>query len=282
MVSTTILSFDIGIKNMSFCLLKLQNQNNSDAEIIVWENINLTESAAIGDCIVPAKNGEKCTGQSKFSRNNACYCLKHFKKTSFFEATNELAPAALKKSSIPRLLELCEKYNVSTNSSNKKKALTTLLAKYYSANCFAPIKVNDATTFDIIAIGRNMRGQLDAIFAEHLPDLTHVVIENQIGPLANKMSKIQGMVSQYFIMQPNYINIDVVSSANKLKDYIEEKKKTTYAERKKMSVVVCRDFIQRQTSQWPAFFNRHKKKDDLSDCLLQGLWFIKNRIIDSK
>lgn len=277
-MTSTILSFDIGIKNMSFCLLRLQNRQ-SNAEIVVWDNINLTESVAIGECSVPAKNGEKCTGQTRFSRNKICYCLKHFKKTAFFEATTELAPAALKKSSVPRLLELCEKYNVPTGSCNKKKALAALLATYYLENCFAPIKVNDATTFDVIAIGRNMRSQLDAIFTTHLADLTHVVIENQIGPLANKMSKIQGMVSQYFIMQQNFINIDVVSSANKLKEFIEDKKKTTYAERKKLSVVVCRDFIQQhQTPPWLSFFNSHKKKDDLADCLLQGLWFIKHKL----
>ena len=39
-----------------------------------------------------------------------------------------------------------------------------------------------------------------------LPDIesiTHVFIENQISPIANRMKTIQGMLAQYFIMKSN-------------------------------------------------------------------------------
>jgi hypothetical protein len=29
--------------------------------------------------------------------------------------------------------------------------------------------------------------------------------------------------------------------------------------------------------KWIDFFHTHSKKDDLADCFLQGIWYIKNR-----
>ena len=80
-----------------------------------------------------------------------------------------------------------------------------------------------------------------------------------------------------------YINdvtkIIEVSSSNKLKDFLNGKK-TTYAERKKISIQITRDLLNKNNSisKWMETFNKSKKKDDLADCFLQGLWYIKHKI----
>jgi len=98
------------------------------------------------------------------------------------------------------------------------------------------------------------------------------MIENQISPIANRMKTIQGMIAQYFIMRNEDINIDFVSASNKLKKFINNNEKTTYNERKKLSIVKCLELLQTRTefNEWVDFFGHHKKKDDLADSFLQG------------
>ena len=91
------------------------------------------------------------------------------------------------------------------------------------------------------------------------------------------MKTLQGMITQYFIMR-GISNIEFISSSNKLKEFIE-KKKTTYAERKKIGINITKKLINESglLQSWYETFNDSKKKDDLADCFLQGRWFIKNK-----
>jgi hypothetical protein len=87
-------------------------------------------------------------------------------------------------------------------------------------------------------------------------------------------------------MKNNNISIDFISATNKLKDFIalekekekEKKDKMDYKERKKMGIQICSNFVTNDArfSNWNTFFSKHQKKDDLSDCFLQGMWYIKH------
>ena len=97
---------------------------------------------------------------------------------------------------------------------------------FYQQRCYEPIvtskKVN-ANDVDLICIGKSIKNLFN-----QLPDIetiTHVLIENQISPIANRMKTIQGMIAQFFIMN-DIKDIEFVSASNKLKDYI--KTKTSY------------------------------------------------------
>ena len=113
--------------------------------------------------------------------------------------------------------------------------------------------------------------------SKEIQNVDQIVIENQISPIANRMKSIQGMIAQYFIMK-NITNIDFVSSSNKLKEFIGDQK-TTYAERKKIGVNITKDILAKNplNMDWLPFVSKHKKKDDLADSLLQGLWFLRNK-----
>ena len=126
-----------------------------------------------------------------------------------------------------------------------------------------------------------------------MSSLTHVIIENQISPIANRMKTIQGMIAQYFIMRNNDIRIEFVSSVNKLKDVgcagvsgtggvvadvvvpeITDAKKK-YKDRKLLGIQRCLHLMNNNDNykEWCSFFTTHAKKDDLADALLQGIWF---------
>ena len=104
-----------------------------------------------------------------------------------------------------------------------------------------------------------------------------VIIENQISPIANRMKTLQGMIAQYFIMRDVHF-IEFVSAANKLKKHMKNKK-STYSERKKMSIELVKEQfgVNPKITEWNELFVKHTKKDDLADCFLQGLWYLEDK-----
>jgi len=98
-----------------------------------------------------------------------------------------------------------------------------------------------------------------------------VLVENQIGPLASKMKMIQGMVIQYWVSR--HAKIECISACNKLKLF--HVGKTTYAERKKLSIHHTLSILESNHMDVTQFV-QHKKKDDLADTFLQGIWYLHN------
>jgi len=157
-----------------------------------------------------------------------------------------------------------------------------------------PKKVNYtyAHDLDLITYGRNMMKHLDAIL--YAPStsapIDMMIIENQISTLASRMKTLQGMITQYFIMKHIPI-IEFISASCKLKLFTDTNTNvdlmntdtvcvdaSTYADRKRSGIAVCRSLgeISRKRNsdyaKWMPVFENHKKKDDLADCFLQGLW----------
>ena len=135
-----------------------------------------------------------------------------------------------------------------------------------------------------------------------------VVIENQPSLKNPQMKSIQMILYSYFLIlgkvigngdnSINYIDkIDFCSASNKLKVYdgpeiilevkpskknnnlseiIEapKKNKVKYADKKRLAIEHTKYFLEKD-EKYKDFFNNHKKKDDLADSYLQGLYYIK-------
>ena len=169
---------------------------------------------------------------------------------------------------------------------------------------FVPIvhkKKKSANDTDLITIGKKMKLLLNEISGIH--EITHVIIENQISPIANRMKTIQGMLAQYFIMNNSDIHIEFISSANKLsmknvdvknENEIENKfrengdgepleninsefvtQNSVYKKHKIDGVTKCSQILDTNDDfkKWK-YVLETKKKDDLADCFLQGIWYI--------
>ena len=315
-----ILSIDVGIKNLSFCLFELNDKSdndksNNDITVLKWDNIDLTKEDDIGTkCVyiddsnikktktksksleqsIIEQSLEPCGKPAKFIKDNNCYCLKHSKLTNYIQPTADLKPSFLNKQTLQKLIDIANKYKIINTlevpdyKSYKKAQLVTLIKEFSEQKCLSEIKKSNASKIDLVTIGRNIQHRFDDILCDYLLTIDTIIIENQIGPIANKMKTIQGMLSQYFIMKNNNISIDFISATNKLKDFIalekekekekEKKEKMDYKERKKMGIQICSNFVTNDArfSSWNTFFSKHQKKDDLSDCFLQGMWYIKH------
>lgn len=131
----------------------------------------------------------------------------------------------------------------------------------------------NASKVDNVIIGININKKFSSILDKYT--FGKIIIENQIGKNAIKMKSIQNMLVMYFIMK-DYDHTQMVNynAVNKLKYYLE-KKKTTYAERKKLSKLIVKELCTNTYTEWLEYFNKSKKKDDLSDCFLQVLDYIR-------
>jgi hypothetical protein len=278
-----ILSIDVGIKNLSFCFfdtdsdIEIDINKQNSLKILKWDNIDLSEKSD-SKCIEIDKNG-LCDKPAKFNKNGKCYCLKHSKNHNYLRPVTELKQSYLNKQKIQSLIEIAEKYKIKYENPPKKANLISLLTEFVNTNCYTEVEKSNASKMDLVTIGRNIQHKFDEILSDHLSSIDTIIIENQIGPIANKMKTIQGMLAQYFIMRNNNIQIDFISASNKLKDFLQNEK-TDYKQRKKLGIKICLETISTdfRFKDWEAFFNKHNKKDDLSDCFLQGMWYIKHKI----
>jgi hypothetical protein len=283
-----LVSFDIGIKNMAFCCFDISGDVTS---IIEWTVLNLLDEETpkqFCTCLLKPKKGvvETCNKAAKYQKNGILYCEKHAKlNKDFLIPTKECSQSSLKKLKIDELKALCNKYSLVYDAQNKS-ALLNLLTAHFANTCYETLRINKtvgAGDTDLITIGKNMKKMFDEIENIQRPDI--VVIENQISPIANRMKTIQGMVAQYFIMKDSDVRIDFVSSANKLKDFkplentLREPGEKSYQKNKKNGVEYCSQLLAENPSfdTWSHVL-QSKKKDDLADCFLQGIWFMKNKI----
>ena len=260
-----ILSIDVGIKNLAFCLL----DTTTSCQIIKWDIIDLSQKEEMKCCEI--EKNKICDKPAKFIKNSKCYCLKHSKKQDFQIPTSELNTSHINKQKIAKLYEIADKYKIQFVKPIKKPDLIVLINEYIYNTCFDIIGKTNASKIDLVTIGRNIQHKLDIILEEHIQTIDTVIIENQISPIANRMKTIQGMIAQYFIMRNNNISIEFVNASNKLKEYIESK--STYSDRKKLGIQKCLELINTHL-EWDTFFKNHSKKDDLADSFLQGIWFI--------
>jgi hypothetical protein len=310
-----VLSIDVGIKNLAFCLFEKQ-PNSSHFNIVKWDIVNLSQEDELLKCSYNDKNN-KCDKPAKYttvnsdSDNNKCFCLKHAKKQSYQMPTSEMKSSFINKQKIQKLIEIADKYDIHYEKPMKKNDLIFKINEYISNKCFKEITTTNADQIDLITIGKNIKNKFNKIFPPE-DMIQYVLIENQISPIANRMKTIQGMISQYFIMNNNVEHIEFISSINKLKfcDINKKKKQTQiqdnevnqdqiheqtqhqtqnkkepskndYKSRKKQGIAKCLELLTTdyRFNNQICFFNEHKKKDDLSDAFLQGLWFITNKKI---
>jgi hypothetical protein len=267
-----VLSIDVGIKNLAFCILA---RPESVMQIEKWGVIDLSEEVN-HTCSVIEK-GAPCFKPAKFKKDSLCFCLKHSKKQTYQIPTNELKPAYINKQKIQTLYDIADKYKISYEKPIKKSDLTNLINEYIHETCFEPILKINASKLDLVTIAHNLQQKFDEVLEDDFSEITNVIIENQIGPLANRMKSIQGMLVQYFIMRNCTTAIEFVNASNKLKSADNIKSDdNSYKDRKKIGIQKCLEVLNDniELQKWIQYFSSHKKKDDLSDAFLQGLWYM--------
>jgi len=215
--------------------------------------------------------------------------LSKMEKPSLQQYANELSPKSI-QTTTPQ-----------TNLSTKKSLITyiqTLQPTIYLQpvpTAKPTIKANRANMVDLCHTLFKQLLQIESRF----PQIQQAVIENQIGNIAARMMVIQGMITMFYTSRNRNIQIEHVSSSHKLKyaasivslplpqqsqqsqqinpETPNPKTKTVYQEHKSHAKDYCEMILlsnQKFSVFYEEFRGNKKKKDDLADCFLQGIWFM--------
>ena len=103
-----ILSFDIGIKNLAFCLI----DNN---QMYKWDIINLLESENKISC-----NHQNCKNKVFYIYNNFHYCKKHINKNELVLSSKEHLISNIKKKSLYLVSDVFSSLNLEISKTKIK------------------------------------------------------------------------------------------------------------------------------------------------------------------
>lgn len=303
-----ILSFDVGAIHLAYCLLEINPEQIPHFSIKEWNVVNLcdfeTTHKTCCECdnlpkyIHPITNIGYCVKHSRAIKNivvppKMTYKIKKLNKSLIISDIWQPLLKSLKSEEVSVLKYIKEKSFLKFADDYQFKDLTNeylatfkkdgLLFQAHAVIQRFTWRSKERKTMDqvtAIQMGKHLKMYMDILKKEQCWSelVDKVVIENQMGNLAVKMMRIQGMITQYFI-DNGVEDIEYMPATKKLSgdflgnlsemyeiDIIET---TSYNERKKASVIVVGQLMKQ--CQWEDYFNHHKKKDDLADCLLQGL-----------
>ena len=270
-----LISFDIGIKHLAYCIIHFENDIVSIKE---WNVVNLCNEPYLCQMKLEGDNANgTCDKEAKYCKHETYYCKKHIKHLPYSIMPKGFCDKSIKKMKLDDLTIFCKSTDIEFQKPYTKNSLLDKIHNYKSEYFLEEIKTKNASQYDLIYLGIQIKEKLNTILQlqQNTYKIDIAIIENQISPIANRMKTIQGMLAQYLIMN-NLHNIIFYSASNKLKIFTNDKEKTTYNQRKKMSIQYTQQLIEEYTpiQSWSNYFNKHKKKDDLADCFLQGLSYL--------
>ena len=297
-MSKKILSWDVGIKNLAYCMLDMDLENEN-FKILKWGIINLVDDRQ--ECEFIMNNKKKCEKNAIVSiYHKDDLCIDEELKKNIVHCCN-----AHKKKGMPLIEEI--KYKAKIKESDKSKCDECEdLAKYkidkmniYWCDKHCDKNKNNFTKkiiskkITVVSCNKqpiqNLTEKLFFKLDDELKcffDVDEVLIENQPSLINPTMKTISSLLYSYFVIRgitdknktnSNITLIKFVSPSNKLKvnetnttkilDKTENKKEKVYGLTKRLGEKYCKALI---TNDDYKILEKMKKKDDMCDAFLQG------------
>ena len=242
-----IISFDVGIKNLAYCIVSFNENNNVYEHTIEdWGVIDIME-----------KFLDEAVECSVNKKGVLCGC-----------------PAISAVTIDNKIIGFCN-----------KKTCQGIAQSSYSKKQIKKIKVVNTKSVSQLDMTSEMICKLKLL--PNLLNTDIVVIENQPVLKNPTMKSIQMVLYSYFLIngytssESSISNIALFNAGRKLDIYdgpeiTDIPDASTYTGRKKLSIAYTLYFLKNKTEKLD-FFNKHKKKDDLADSYLQCLTYYKKK-----
>lgn len=257
---SVVLSFDIGIRNLAWCLMK---KTGTQHTILGWQNYDLLRGEG-NEVAVEATRCASCTAKAIYSHGDVNTCVRHCPTTH--PALRDLSGNLLKKT--PKVADV--KVLLAARSIVKgvstKAAAEAQLATLYSLP-IPKLKVKKALETELTTLHDAIR----KFITEHLTlfrTATQICLENQPVLKNPTMKSVQILLFATLrdLLQPNPPQMALVHAGKKVQ--VEAKGDEGYKDRKQASEARVRKVLEENTQEsakWLLLFGSHAKKNDLAD-----------------
>ena len=296
-----ILSWDVGIKNLAYCMLQ---KNEDNFKILKWGVINLVEHRQ--KCQFNLRTGVQCSEIAKF-------CICHKDKIPLFNNFEEGIVYTCTKHKDKLIPEVEDVSIKTTNKKNKKLPHKCIhcdnesdydlcntdyhwCKQHYEKkgkSFIKKIKIKKVTIVScnkqpLQELSEKLFFKLDKEFSD-FTKVNEVIIENQPSLRNPTMKTLASILYSYFIMRgiidkdkikslieevkfvspSNKLKVNEVNTNKILKE--EKEKSKVYKLTKKLGVKYCKALIDKEDI---INLEKYKKKDDMCDAFLQGFHYL--------
>jgi hypothetical protein len=258
---TRILSFDIGIRNLAWCLMgRNTDVSGSGFTIYGWENVNLLESSIPVEKI----SCHKCTSKAAFTSPKGTTCGRHV--PSEYPVLRDASGVVWKKIPAQKLLK---PIFVSKAASMPKTREATIqkLGEWYSLP-IEKVKQKKAVDTELSILHNAIRAFVErqrSLFAT----ATAIHLENQPVLKNPTMKTVQILLYATLrdLLMPNPPLVRLVHAGVKVKG--KQAGDKGYKERKQGSEEKTADLLAKgkiqEAARWQGFLKQHSKQNDLTD-----------------
>lgn len=293
-ISRKILSFDVGIKNLAFCII---NKTGSQFKIEDWGIINLDDDRKLCHHILTTKNLCNKSANLIITHNNAPLhvCKTHYKKyTKIVDTSTDIMAQLENKTCVHQLAKkLCGK-----KAEQNLEDTGALCATHYKfhkkildkKNAPTKISTKNCNKISLDILSSKLFTKLDT-YASFLT-VNDVVIENQPSLINPTMKTISAMLYSYFtirgivdkvttksiietirfISPSNKLKVNITTTLKSLTEkLVAPTKRDIYVLTKELGVEYCKALIESDKEK-TTLLSTHEKQDDMCDAFLQGFY----------
>jgi hypothetical protein len=264
MPAQTVLAFDIGIRNLAWCILRKSDISGTPIEVLGWENFDLVAGNAANIAGESKISCAQCAAKPTYETKSAKYCVRHCPLA--FPAFRDLSGNLVKKlPSAAGLREILQGKGLQ----NLPKSKGDLLKK--AADLFSlpilTVKVKKAVETELTVLHDSIRRFITD--RKHLfHNANEILLENQPALKNPTMKSVQILLFATLrdILQPSPPKLRLVHAKVKV-DAIkgdEGYKDRKAGSEKRVNEALAGTRIQ-EAGKWKAHLSAYTKKNDLTD-----------------